>query len=247
MVAKPLLTPFKMQDKRIRILSTRPLAKTLIAQAVQQNIIIDQETFIEIRKNITPETFDRIEKLTKQSVTVVFTSMNAVEVLVDYLKDLSKIPDWKIYCMGGATSSLVKKYWLNDAVFGNAKNASELALEIIADKQVEVNFFCGNKRREELPALLHENGISVNELMVYETLELTKKIKQEYDAILFFSPSAVHSFFQKNKITDNTVLFAIGSTTAETIKSFCSNKIVLSNFPDKEQMVEQVVKMMGKL
>ena len=86
-----------MKDKSTSILSTRPLNEALIARAAQQNITIDQETFIEIKRIIAAETFTRIRQLAKQTATVVFTSMNAVEVLIDSLTEKSSIPNWKIY------------------------------------------------------------------------------------------------------------------------------------------------------
>ncbi len=247
MVAKPSQMLFKMTDKSISILSTRPLDEALIAQAAQHNIAIDQETFIEIKKSISDTTFEQIKQLQSKNVTVVFTSMNAVDVLIASLNDKSKIPDWKIYCMGGATFSLVKKYWPYDSIAGTAKNASELAKKVIEDNQTEVVFFCGNKRREELPVLLRQQSVAVNELIIYETIETAIKIEKHYGAILFFSPSAVHSFFEKNKVKDNTIFFAIGETSAAAIKQFCNNKIIVSDFPSKDQMVEQAIKMMEEL
>ena len=236
-----------MKDKSISILSTRPLDEALIAQAAQHNIAIDQETFIEIKKSISVTTFEQIKQLQSKNVSVVFTSMNAVEILIESLNDKSNIPNWNIYCMSGTTLTLVEQYWTNESVSGTGKNATELAQIIIADKQTEVYFFCGNKRREELPSILYQQGITVNELMVYETIEIATKVEKEHDAILFFSPSAVHSFFQKNTVGNDTIIFAIGDTTAATIKTFCSNRIVLSDFPSKEKMVEQAIKMMEEL
>ena len=171
--------------------------------------------------------------------------MNAVEVLIDSLTEKSSIPNWKIYCIGGATLTLINKFWPADAVAGTGKNAVELAKKIIADKQEVVHFFCGNKRREELPTLLRQQSIEVNEYIIYETVAKSMAIEKQYDAILFFSPSAVQSFFQKNKISDSTILFAIGETTETAIKTFCSNKVVLSDFPSKEEMVEHAIRAMS--
>lgn len=236
-----------MPDKNFSILSTRPLDDALIAQAAQHNIKIDQEIFIEIKKCVSDATSEQIKKLEYSKATVVFTSMNAVEALIESLKDKSKIPDWKIYCMGGATFSLVKKYWHYENVLATAKNASELAQKIIANNHTEVVFFCGNKRREELPELLRQQSITVNELIIYETIETIVKIDKFYDSILFFSPSAVHSFFENNIVNEETLFFAIGETTAAAIRQFCNNNIIVSNFPSKDQMVEQAIKMIKEI
>ena len=60
---------------------------------------------------------------------------------------------------------------------------------------MSVTFFCGNQRRDTLPDKVRAAGIKVEELVVYETVELPLKVTDHYDAILFYSPSGVRSFF----------------------------------------------------
>ena len=45
--------------------------------------------------------------------------------------------------------------------------------------------------------------LSVDEVIVYKTIETPKVLTKQYDGILFFSPSAVKSFFSKNSIVNN--------------------------------------------
>lgn len=231
-----------MRDKTISILSTRPLDEALKEKAAIANISLDTIDFINIKKLVTPEVASHIENLSKQSATIVFTSMNAVEIVVEALPANSVMPDWKIYCLGGATFTLVKKYWAYNSIAFTAKNASDLAMQIAKDKVPALTFFCGNKRREELPEVLKEKKVSVQELVVYETIETPAKIEKDYTAILFFSPSAVHSFFTDNQVSSDTILFAIGNTTASALREFSNNNIVVSEFPAKDQLVDKAIK-----
>ena len=105
----------------------------------------------------------------------------------------------------------------------------------------EVIFFCGDQRRDELPGLLKKNKIEVKEIVVYKTIATPKKIEKKYDGILFFSPSAVKSFFQKNKLDKQVMLFAIGNTTADEIKKFSKNKIVVSDVPAGKLLLQKVI------
>jgi len=230
-----------MKDKEIRILSTRPLDSALIEKAAFQHIRIDAKSFIEIKKLITSRVAEEIEQLSKIPATVVFTSMNAVEVVVDVLPVNEVMPAWKIYCLGGATFTLVKKYWNYENVVFTAKNAAELAEKIAEDKVAKVTFFCGNMRREELPVLLSQKNVALNELVVYETIETPSAVNVDYDAILFFSPSAVHSFFSANQSPAHTVLFAIGATTANAIKQCSSNRVIVGDFPARDQLVDNAI------
>jgi uroporphyrinogen-III synthase len=144
--------------------------------------------------------------------------------------------------MGHKTKQLVTSYFGEHAIAGTADNASGLADEIIEnDEPEDVIFFCGNQRRGELPRKLREHNIAVNEIIVYETTAIEHVVEKVYNGILFFSPSAVESFFKKNKLPEQTVVFAIGDTTAASIHRYCSNKIMISDSPGKDELVEQAM------
>ncbi|HEX9150948.1 MAG TPA: uroporphyrinogen-III synthase, partial [Flavobacterium sp.] len=81
----------------------------------------------------------------------------------------------------------------------------------------------------------------VNEIVVYQTIAVPFKVEKKYHGILFFSPSAVESFFSNNKVTGQTVLFAIGKTTAMALKKYCNNKIITSDEPGKENLVRKMM------
>ncbi|MEO8174199.1 MAG: uroporphyrinogen-III synthase, partial [Sediminibacterium sp.] len=152
------------------------------------------------------------------------------------------VPSWTIYCMGYKTKQLVTEYFGDQSIADTADNAADLADKIIENEEPEeVIFFCGNQRRDDLPAKLRAHHISVNEITVYETIALNHTVEKVYDGILFFSPSAVESFFSKNTIPENTVLFAIGNTTAKTIHRYCTNRIMISEQPGKDELIEQAI------
>jgi uroporphyrinogen-III synthase len=229
-----------MEVKKSHILCTRPLDNALIKKATAKNILIDCVSFIETRPVVTSSLTTFIEGIATRNTAVAFTSMNAAEVVITTLQQKSLKPNWKIYCLPGATLSIIKNYFLGNIIV-SAKNASALADQIIEAKPTEVVFFCGNLRREELPTKLAIHKIAVKEIVVYETLETPTHITATYNGILFFSPSAVESFFSNNTIEPHTTLFAIGDTTAQAIKNFSSNTTVISDFPGKEQLIEKVI------
>lgn len=212
----------------------------MVSAAEKMGIFIEESPFIETEPIQSIEVQQEIEQALIKMATVVFTSMNAVEAVAFYQDEIK--PDWDIYCIGTTTNSLVKKYFGEDKIKGIANDAAELA-ELIAEDRFtdEVIFFCGDQRRDELPSILRSNDIDVNEITVYQTIQLPHKIEKEYHGILFFSPSAVESFFRKNKLPSSTVLFAIGNTTANEIRKYTGNKIIISNAPGKESLVEKMI------
>ena len=230
-----------MQNK-IEILSTRPVDVSIINLCTANNIVLDIFSFIKTEPIETVEVQQEIENALLLSAVVVFTSMNAVEAVAQFLFDAQ--PDWRIYCIGNTTQQLVKKYFGNDCIAATAQDAAALAEVIIAEEKdgiEEVIFFCGDIRRDELPQALQSNNIDVQEIVVYETIAVHHKIEKIYQGILFFSPSAVDSFFSANKPNDKTIFFAIGNTTASTIKKYADNKIIIAGEPGKDALAEKAV------
>ncbi len=234
-----------MREPNIHILSTRPVDESKIKDAGKKGIALDVLSFIETEAIQTIEVQQEIEWASVQEATVVFTSMNAVEAVTEMLD--GHIPEWRIYCMGYKTKQLITDYFGEDTIAGTADNAAELADEIIENEDPEeVIFFCGNQRRDELPGKLQKQQINVNEIVVYETIAVEHTVEKMYDAILFFSPSAAESFFKKNKLNTKTIVFAIGNTTAQTVSRFCSNKVIISKLPGKDELVDQAVQYFTK-
>ncbi|HEY1017523.1 MAG TPA: uroporphyrinogen-III synthase [Sediminibacterium sp.] len=230
-----------MPDKRIQILSTRPITGAQLDNARKKGVDITVQSFIETTALQEIAVQQEIEWVSVQETVVVFTSMNAVVAVTDMLD--GHVPSWRIYCMGYATQKLVAEYFGETSIAGTGASALELAETIIEEEEPdELIFFCGNIRRDELPVKLSRQGITVHEICVYETLATPHKMEKTFDGILFFSPSAAESFFSNNTIPPETVLFAIGQTTRDTLARFTRNKIVVSKEPGKDEMVGQAVK-----
>lgn len=228
-----------MPQFKYHILCTRVIDNMLVYKAANNGIEIDSLSFVETEPVITDDVISTITSLATQNKIAVFTSMNAVDAVTSQLKN---VPQWRIYCVGGITKETVFNFFGEKAVQGTAKNAKALAEKIIQSGNInEVVFFCGDQRLDELPETLKANGVTVHEVVVYKTKLLPKFVSKDYDGILFFSPSAVHSFFSDNTVSTNVVLFSIGSTTTATIKTYSSNKVLTSEWPGKENMIEMVM------
>ena len=229
-----------MPSNNILLLSTRPLPGVSLAEAKRAGITVDVLSFIETEAIQSVEVQQEIEQALSQTATVAFTSMNAVEAVATYLQE--EKPDWTIYCMGQTTRELVTKYFGEASLAATADNAAELA-ETIAEEGYtdEVIFFCGDQRRDELPDVLRGNDIDVTEITVYHTVAVPQHIKRFYHGILFFSPSAVNSFFATNKAEAATIFFAIGDTTKAAIQKHTTNTVVTGNRPGKQNLLTRAI------
>ena len=103
-----------------------------------------------------------------------------------------------IYCVGRRTKRLIEK---RIGKVTQVENSSEkLANYLVSNlKDDAITFFCGNKRRDELPTVLAESNIIVNEIETYQTQLTPRKIEEKFKAILFYSPSGIESYLKENK------------------------------------------------
>jgi uroporphyrinogen-III synthase len=226
------------------ILSTKKLDIGIIEQARSKNVNIAEVEFIKVRPIASKEKWEEVFRwIQGKEIFVVFTSRHAVEAVNQYLHPYLNPyqHQWKIFCLAGSTKQAVEKSEdLHGKIIDTAVNAADLAEKIIKWQAKEVVFFCGDQRRNELPDSLKNNGIQIHECVVYHTTETPVSISENYDGILFFSPSAARSFFSLNQPGGRTVCFAVGQTTAKTIEEFTEAEIIISNNSSQESVMESV-------
>lgn len=230
-----------MQSAKPTILCTGPIEESAFNMPECKDAIIDVIPFTKIVYELSESAEPELKELLKKKAVVVFTSNNSIKSITGYLNNSQ--PDWKIFCIGNTTYALAKKYFGEDRIMQTASTAAELAEKIVANVQErEVIFFCGNLRRNDLPDAVRQKGITVREITVYQTTFSPIALEKEYDAVLFFSPSAAESFFSRNSLPVKTILFVIGNTTAESIRKYSANKIVTGDEPDKNKLIGKAIR-----
>ncbi|WP_264520096.1 uroporphyrinogen-III synthase [Flavobacterium sp. N1994] len=213
----------------IRIVSTKKLSDKQKQQLLSANFSVSDEDFISIQN----KDFE-IDSINEY---LIFTSQNAVESVLRNEK-ITDIKTKKCFCVGEKTKGLLEQN--NFEVLVYSDYASELA-SIICNQYSKnsFTFFCGNIRRDVLPDALQLAQIKLDEVMVYETILTSHKIDFLVNGILFFSPSGVESYLEKNKM-DDEICFCIGNTTAEALKYVTPN-IIIANQPTAESNVMKCI------
>ncbi len=90
---------------------------------------------------------------------------------------------------------------------------------------------------DDLPTILTEHKIDVNEVIAYETKYNSQKIDDTVEGVMFYSPSTVQSYKQEN---DNDIIaFCIGDTTATEAKKHFKD-IRIAKMPTVESVVKLV-------
>ncbi len=216
-------------EKEFSVFSTKSLSKGQ-KKLFPTNMNVEDSDFIKIRFNrISPKTVQQ------EIENVIITSQNTVEALLqNFTKDELNFKN--IYCVGRRTKRLIEQKI--GKVMYSAKNAKFLATYLAHELEgKEVTYFCSNLRLDTIPKVLTSNGVKVNEIEAYKTMYSPKKIDDNINGVLFYSPSTVESFMQENKA--DKIAFCIGESTAkEARKHF--EKVEIAKIPTVESVIELV-------
>ena len=222
-----------------RILSTKKLSKALKNKLSDAKIELVEKNFIQT-KSINFETSQLNEYL-------VFTSKEAVKSVLK--SDVKNVHSVSCFCVGSKTRNFLEKKGF--IVLESADYAEEL-IQIIESKYKtnSFTFFCGNIRRNTIPDFFQQNKIAYNEIVVYETKLKPQQIKKSFDGVLFYSPSGINSFLEKNSL-ENKTCFCIGTTTAKALgnnpEASGHKNIVIASQPTVEHVIDEVIKYYKRL
>jgi uroporphyrinogen-III synthase len=217
---------------KIGVLSTKKLSQSQKQFLLNANFVLQEQDFIQT------EIIDfKINHLNTDFL--IFTSQNSVKSVAKsaYLKELIDKP---VYCVGSKTAIALKK--LGFSVIKQVNTAIQLIPHLNIEKSYL--FFCGDKKLEVLPQFFMDNKIENELVECYQTNLNAEKIENKFDALLFYSPSGVTSYLQKNIIT-NEMCFCIGNTTAKALKNITKN-IIIANRPTVENVIIQCIKYYNK-
>lgn len=216
--------------KPINILSTKKLLTIQKQSLIDASISLIEEDFIETKiKNF---------ELSKVNDNLIFTSQNAVQSILQHPK-CDELKTKNVFSVGIKTKDVLTENGFNVMAYtGYASDLAEIISLIYSNESF--TFFSGNLRRDVLPNTLKENGITFNEIEVYETNITSKKITKKLDGILFFSPSAVESYLKSNTIKEE-MCFCIGETTAEALENKKVKNIIIADKPSVENVIEKAI------
>ena len=77
--------------------------------------------------------------------------------------------------------------------------------------------------------------------MLYEQKWIFGELRQDYDAVCFFSPSGVRSFAKFNSL-EGKKIFSIGQTTEKEIKKFTKNSVFTSKESNLDDLLDVIAK-----
>ncbi len=227
----------------LRILSTRALGNDAVNFIRNQNWLVDIISFIETHGIITVDLLaDFIAWCNdpEKNIILLFSSDNSVKWLKWGLDKygLKLPPGLRAYVVGEKTLHKAKDLLKVEPIYA-ARNSQALLSTIgeMEPSEFSVLYCCGNNRLNTLPAGLKQAGYTVKEYIVYKTAPTPHITIRDYNAVLFFSPSGVESYFSVNSWNDKMVAVSIGHTTADALKNAGVKIILVADEPNELSMV----------
>ena len=238
------------------ILVTRELTDHQIALAGKLGLSLTIEPAIEIEYRDDCYALDTILKALEKPV-FAFTSRHGVEAFFRLRSTGTQFPEnTPVYAVGNKTAEALQQIGM-EAIVAEQQDGTGLAKKITDDflaneslKKATVLHFCGDKRRDEFRQFLESSEIKVRDMVVYKTLLKTMNLPDImlFDALLFYSPSAVTSFRESGGFINKNLpeLFAIGNTTAEELSIESGRHVHISPQPDTGIFLKFVSKILNE-
>ena len=207
------------------------------------NIYILSEKKFESAKNLPCIVINYIKKEIDLSCydALVFTSKNGVEAIDNLNKSWKNLP---AYSIGSGTSKVIKEFGGN--VVYEAKNSygDDFAKEIKKRlKGKRVLFLRAKEVTSKLNKILKENGVLLDEEIVYETLCNDCKNLQtppKNSCIIFSSPSTIKCFFKCFEWDSSYKAIVIGEVTLKALP-----KDIPYTLSDKPNIPSCITKCLG--
>lgn len=207
----------------MRILFTKTIDPALLSKELGEEVSVDCVEVI--RTNPV-----KISAFGLKDYSLIFTSAKGVSSFFENgftpSEDFTEKNYNRIYCVGEKTKKELRKNGFG--TFKVLRNAEELSKFIVTHCQHEMFLhFCGNIALDVLDRNLPLQNISYRKIVVYNTEEINPVIPEKYHAAVFFSPSGVRSFANRNSFEDMK-LVSIGNTTAAELRKRTSQPVLVS-------------------
>ncbi len=194
--------------------------------AARHKLKIDFFPFVKV-EGIPGKEF-RKQRLTLNDFSgIIFTSRNSIDHFFRVCDELrvKMSQETKFFCTSEAIALYLQKYTQyrkRKVFFGDMNNNKELRMLLVKHKDAtRFLYICAEAKKDEIPAFLEANSFNYSEGVMYKTVpnDLKAYKLQDYDMLVFFSPSGVHSLYHNfPKFKQDKLKLAVhGKTTADAV------------------------------
>lgn len=222
-------------DKKPRILFTTQLSEQRRTELENGKFLIESEPFITFEylmpalwRSDVPEKVD----------AWIFTSKKAVKAVSPAILDF-ELPR-HIFAVGAKTGEKLEELGLKVSI-PEEYTAKALAAMMQQLELQNVVYFCGNLKAANWNRLLGDE-VNLTSIEVYNTKLTSHKMSDldDFDGVVFMSPSAVESFSEQNTISNEMQVFCIGPTTGEAAQEAGINNTIIPEYSTIDSLMESI-------
>jgi len=189
------------------------------------NINIEFHKFIKI-EGVTAKEFRKDRINISEYSAIILTSRNAADHFFRISKEMRvEIPDsMKYFCISESTAFYLQKYvqYRKRKIFHGKQNFHQLINIINKHKDEKFLLPCSDIYKISTTKILDDNKIHYTKAVIYKTVasNLSRVEINNYDMLIFFSPSGVKSLFKNfpDFKQNSTLIAAFGPTTTKAVK-----------------------------
>lgn len=222
-------------SEKPRILFTTQLSEEKRTRLEGGKLLIESEPFITF-EYLMPALW--MDKVPEEVDAWIFTSKKAVRAVSPKIADL-KVPE-HIFAVGSKTAEKLEALGLDVSY---PENFSAIALaSMIQDLELKkIVHFCGNLKAADLGKLLGEQ-VELTSVEVYQTILTHHKMNDldDFDAVVFMSPSAVESFTERNSVSDDQKVFCIGPTTEQEAQEAGMQHCITPEYSTLDSLMDSI-------
>lgn len=194
--------------------------------AQKYGVNIDFRPFIKV-ESLTAKEFRQQKVSILDHTAVIFTSRHAIDHFFHLATELRvTIPEtMKYFCVTEAVALYIQKYVQyrkRKIFFGATGKIEDLMPSILKHKTEKFLVPMSDVHTDDVKNLLDKNRIQHSEVVMYRTVsnDFTPDEEFDYDMLVFFSPSGVHSLKKNfpNFDQKDVKIGTFGSTTAQAVR-----------------------------
>ncbi len=197
---------------------------------------------------------ERIDLL--EHTAVIFTSRNAVDHYFRMASEMRvNVPEtMKYFCNSEAIAYYLQKYvvYRKRKIFFGEQGFDELLGLIKKHKKEKFLLPCSDASKKALPEKLEQAGIDFTKATLYRTVpsDLSDLADVNYDLLVFFSPSGIHSLFKNFPDFEqgDTLIAAFGPLSCQAVKEAGLELNIpapTENAPSMTMAIEEYLKKAG--
>ena len=185
----------------------------------------------------------RIKELPKTD-WIFFSSKHAVKYFFSQKPELGNV---KFGCIGTSTSAELRAFGKRADFIGQSTDTKLVGKQFsskVGNSKVLFPIARGSMQSIQWQMVKRDNVIN---LEVYATLKHSEELTENYDILVFTSPSNVEAYFEKNKISPAQKVVAMGEATGKALEKQKIKKYLMPRSFDDLGLLQSVLALSAQI